>query len=108
MGYPTSPVRMVSPGPKNKSSNPIEVMDFAKQLAKEVRFGKMTADRASRELIMRLSYYKPDRIPSYSAKFIAAASDLIYSAEINSPAYHDPAEEEAHRVLKDALREVIT
>lgn len=107
MGYPTSPVRMVSPGPKNKSSNPIEVMDFAKQLAKEVRSGKMTADRASRELIMRLSYYKPDRIPSYSAKFISAASDLIYSAAINSPAYHDPAEEEAHRILRDALREAM-
>ena len=108
MGYPTSPVRLVDPGPKRKTANPIEVMDFAKQLAKEVRSGKMTADRASRELIMRLSYYKPDRIPSYSAKFIAAASDLIYSAELNSPAYHDPAEEEAHRILRDALKDVLS
>ena len=44
-------------------------------------------------------------MPVYSAKLISAATDLIYSAEMNSPSYHDTAEDDALRVLRDAVRE---
>lgn len=81
--------------------------EAAKELAKEIQRGNMTADQASRQLISRLSYYRGERIPSYSAKYIEACSDILYSAEMRSPAYKDTATEEAERILRDALREVM-
>ena len=107
MGYPTSPVRLKDPGPKQTKREPIPVMELAKRLAGDVRSGRKTGDKAVRELIARLSYYRTDtdRVPTYTAKLIAAASDLIYSAELNSPSYHDPAEDEALRMLQAAVLE---
>ena len=109
MGIPLTEARLKDPGPMGKTvkhrAEAIPVMEFARNLAGDVQAGKMTADKATRLLIGRLSYYRPDRIPSYSAKLIAAASDLIYSASLRSPSYHDPAEEEALRMLKDAAQE---
>lgn len=81
--------------------------EAAKALAKEIQRGNMTADQASRQLISRLSYYKGERIPSYSAKYIEACSDILYAAEMRSPAYKDTAVEEAQRILRDALREAM-
>ena len=96
MGYPTSPVKL---------KEPLPVMDVAKKLAAEVRLGKKTGDQAIRDLIARLSYYRTDadKMPVYTAKLIGAASDLIYSAELKSSAYRDLAEEEALRILHNAV-----
>ena len=98
MGYPQGPVTL---------KEPLPVMDLAKKLAADVRLGRKTGDKAIRDLIARLSYFRSDteRMPVYSAKLISAASDLIYSAELRSPSYRDPAEEDALRVLKDAAME---
>ena len=104
MGYPISEVKLKDPGPKREL---IPVMDLARNLAKDVRAGKMSGDKAVRNLVARMSYYRTDteRMPVYSAKLISAATDLIYSAELNSPSYHDTAEDDALRVLQDAVRE---
>lgn len=85
----------------------IPVMDLARKLAGDVRAGKKTGDKAIRELIARMSYYKVglNGIPVYSARLIASASDLIYAAELKSPSYHDPATAEAEQILRDAVRE---
>ena len=109
MGYPIGPVRLKDPGPKQTPKEPIPVMDLARKLAADVRSGKKTGDKAVRELIARLSYYRTDtdRVPVYTAKLICAASDLIYSAELNSPSYYDPATEEADRMLRDAVKGVM-
>ena len=109
MGIPLTEARLKHPGPTGRTTKykaeAIPVMEFARNLAGDVQYGRMTADKATRLLISRLSYYRPDRIPTYSAKLIEAASDLIYAAEMKSPAYHDPAAEEALQVLRDAAQE---
>lgn len=109
MGTPLTEPILVSTGRVGNTTKykaeAIPVMDFARKLAEDVQAGKITADKATRLLISRLSYYRPDRIPTYSAKLISAASDLIYAAEMKSPSYHDPATDEAMRILRDAAME---
>lgn len=86
--------------------SPPNPMEQARKLADEVRAGRLTADKAGRILLGSLSYYKGNRIPKYSARFISACSDLIYSAEVKGRFYRDSAEEEANRMLRDAAAEV--
>lgn len=105
MGYPTGPLKLKDPGPKREQREPLSVMDTAKKLANDVRAGKISEDKATRHLIARLSYYKAGNVPMHSARMIAAASDLIYSASLRSPSYHDPAEQEALKILRDAAKE---